>query len=308
MNLYTKYPLLARSPDDDSHYGFTFQGMQFTQDSFHIFAGLNAVDNPHNVELTFKTLAKHKLTCARMGAFKPRTSPYNFQGLGAECLPYVFASAATHNIKIIAMEITHEAQLTTIHDILIKQNNPTKIFVQVGTRNAQNFELLKALGQQNEFPILFKRGFGITLEESVAACEYLAHYGNQRIIFCLRGMKSQFAFPHRNFVDFAHVPTIKRLTKMPVCVDPSHAVGNLHTDLDHVADLWHALAMGVIAGANMLLIDVHPDPKQSPVDPAQAIALENLPLLLEDIRLSRQTYLQRKQLHLSLQNATKVVI
>ncbi len=110
------------------------------------------------MEKTCKALQQHGLTCTRMGVFKPRTSPYSFQGLGVECLPYVLASAATYGIKIIAMEITHEAQLDAINDILAQQNNPTKILVQIGTRNAQNFELLKALGKQQQFPILYKRG------------------------------------------------------------------------------------------------------------------------------------------------------
>jgi 3-deoxy-7-phosphoheptulonate synthase len=298
MNLHLQYPLLARNPDDRTQYGFTYQGIKFAQTSFNIFAGLNAVDNPQNVELTFKALQQNNLTCARMGAFKPRTSPYSFQGLGEQCLPYVFDLAATYGIKIIAMEITHAAQLDFITNLLIQQNNPTRILVQIGTRNAQNFELLKAVGAQQDFPVLYKRGYGITLQESIAACEYLAQAGNERVIFCLRGMKSQFSYPQRNFVDFAQVPAIKRLTKMSVCIDPSHSVGNMQTDLDGVPDLFHATAQGIIAGANMLLIDVHPKPSTALVDAQQAIALDQLPTLLDDIALCRRLYLQRREQYL----------
>ena len=92
--------------------------------------------------------------------------------------------------------------------------------LQIGTRNAQNFELLKVVGPQQDFPVLFKRGMGITLDESLNACEYIASGGNNRIIFCLRGMKTNFGDPHRNFVDFAHVPVVRRLTRLPVCIDP----------------------------------------------------------------------------------------
>ena len=252
MHLANKYPLIARKPNDTYIYGFTSQGIYFSQTSFTIFAGLNAVDNPINVEHTFKALQQHGLTCARMGVFKPRTSPYSFQGLGVECLSYVFALAATYDIKLIAMEITHEQQLDHVSNILAQQNNPTKILIQIGTRNAQNFELLKQIGKQKEYPILYKRGYGITLEESIAACEYLAHAGNNKIIFCLRGMKSQFAETHRNFVDFTQVPMLKRLTTMPICIDPSHAVGNYAVDLDGIPDIFHATAHGIIAVANAI--------------------------------------------------------
>lgn len=293
MNLASNYPLLAREPENETNYGFSYQGMWFDQHNLHIFAGLNAVDNPHNVELTFKALQQHGLTCARMGVFKPRTSPYNFQGLGVTCLPYVLELAATYGIKIIALEITHESQLDVINNLLAQQNNPTKILVQIGTRNAQNFELLKAVGKQQEFAILYKRGYGISLEESIAACEYLAYAGNSKIIFCLRGMKSQFATPHRNFVDFAHVPVIKRLTKMPVCIDPSHAVGNLAANIDHISDIFHTTAQGVIAGANMLLVDMHPEPHKALVDAKQALSLAQLEWFLEDVKLCRSVYLRR---------------
>lgn len=293
MNLANNYPLLAKKTDDDTEYGFSYQGLKFDQHNLHIFAGLNAVDTPQNVARVFKALESYGLQCARMGAFKPRTSPYSFQGLGAKCLSYVFDLAANYNIKIIAMEITHESQLDSVNNILTQQNNPTKIMVQIGTRNAQNFELLKAVGSQQDYPILYKRGYGITLEESIAACEYLAHAGNNKIIFCLRGMKSQFATPHRNFVDVAHVPVIKRMTKMPVCVDPSHAIGTLDTDLNKLPDIFNVAAQGVIAGANMLLIDIHPEPSKSLVDAQQALSLNKIGWLLEDIKLCRQVYLSR---------------
>ncbi len=306
MNLVTNYPLLAKKPDDPNKYGFWYQGLKFDQHNLHIFAGLNAVDNIKNVELTFKALKRHGLNCARMGAFKPRTSPYSFQGLGETCLSYVLELAANYDIKIIAMEITHESQLDSINNILSQQNNPTSIMIQIGTRNAQNFELLKAIGSQNDYPILYKRGYGITLEESIAACEYLAHAGNNKVIFCLRGMKSQFATPHRNFVDFAHVPALKRLTKMPVCVDPSHAIGNMDLDLNGISDIFNVTAQGIIAGANMLLVDVHPQPTQSLVDAKQALNLEQLGWFLEDINLCRQTYLRRLEMAMNMQDCMQL--
>ena len=131
----------------------------------------------------------------RAGAYKPRTSPYDFQGHGSKCLPYVFELAGKYDIKVISMEITHESQFEEIAEALRQAGNPTGVFLQIGTRNAQNFELLKIVGQQQEFPVLFKRGMGITLEESLNACEYVASGGNNRIIFCLRGMKTNLGDP-----------------------------------------------------------------------------------------------------------------
>lgn len=293
IKLTTNNPLIARQANDQKPHGFTYQGIKFSQTSFNIFAGLNAVDNQTNVAKTFQALQKYGLTCARMGAFKPRTNPYHFQGLGATCLPYVFELAGKYGIKVIAMEITHDSQVDLIYDTLEKYGNPTGVMLQIGTRNAQNFELLKAVGKQSHFPILYKRGYGITLEESLSACEYIAHAGNQKIIFCLRGMKSQYAEPHRNFVDFAQIPVIKRLTKLPVCADPSHAIGNNLTDLDQIPDIFNVTAQSVIAGTNMLLVDIHPEPELALVDAKQAISLDNLNWYLEDINLCHDAYLHR---------------
>src|SRR6185369_6916524 len=125
----------------------------------------------------------------------------------------VFELAGQYGIRVIAMEIVHENQIEEIMNALELAGNPTGVMLQIGTRNAQNFELLKYVGQQNDFPVLFKRGMGITLEESLNACEYIASQGNRNIVFCLRGMKTNFGDPHRNLVDFAHVPVVKRLTR-----------------------------------------------------------------------------------------------
>ncbi len=162
--------------------------------------------------------------------------------------------------------------------------------LQIGTRNAQNFELLKAVGQQTELPVLFKRGMGITLEESLNACEYVASGGNRCIVFGLRGMKTNLGDPHRNLVDFSHVPVVKRLTRLPVCVDPSHSVGSRAIAPDGLLDLYHVTAQGVIAGANIVLVDFHPHPAEALCDGPQALLLEELPAFLEDLRIVREAY------------------
>ena len=166
--------------------------------------------------------------------------------------------------------------------------------LQIGTRNTQNFELLKAVGRQKTFPVLFKRGYGVRLEESLNAAEYLASEGNASVAFCLRGMKGGAASPHRNAVDFGHVPALKRLTRMPVCVDPSHSVGTRDTGPDGIPDIIRAAAEGVVAGANMVLVDFHPEPATALVDGPQALLLEELAPFFEDMQLCHELYLKRR--------------
>jgi 3-deoxy-7-phosphoheptulonate synthase len=270
--------------------------VRFSQDDFHVFPGLCAVDTRENTETMFRALKDAGVVTTRAGAYKPRTSPYDFQGHGKACLPYVFDLAGKYGIKVVAMEVTHESQIGEIRGALESAGHPTGVMLQIGTRNAQNFELLKAVGQQHDFPVMFKRGMGITLDESLNACEYLATSGNHSIVFCLRGMKTHFGDPHRNMVDFAHVPVVQRLTRLPVCIDPSHSVGKKVMAPDGLLDIEHATAQGIIAGANMVLVDFHPNPSQALCDGPQALLLEELERYLEDAQLVRRAYLERKKL------------
>lgn len=291
------YRILGRHKDDHRGSSFEYNGVTFGQDTLNIFAGLCAVDTPQHVELMMRALKEHGQTCTRMGAYKPRTNPYAFQGHGAKCLPYVFELAGKYGIKVIAMEITHESHIEEIHKALASTGNPTGVMLQIGTRNTQNFELLKSVGRQHEYPVLLKRGFGITLEESLNAAEYLASEGNSNIVFCLRGMKTHLGDPHRNFVDFGHVPVVKRLTRMPVCIDCSHSVGSRVSGADNILDIFHVTAQGIVAGANMVLVDFHPAPEKALVDGPQALLISELPYFLEDIRIARQAYLDRLALN-----------
>jgi 3-deoxy-7-phosphoheptulonate synthase len=288
-----EYRILGRHRDEKRQTGFEYNGVKFTQDNLIVFAGLCAVDTPQHVEMMLKALRDYGQVCTRMGAYKPRTNPYSFQGHGKKCLPWVFDLAGKYGIKVIAMEITHDSHLDEIHAALEQAGKPTGVMIQIGTRNTQNFELLKIVGRQREFPALLKRGFGITLEESLNAAEYLASEGNRNIVFGLRGMKTNMGDPHRNFVDFSHVPVIKRLTRMPVCVDPSHSVGTRDAAPDGMLDIFHVTAQGVIAGANMVLVDFHPEPATALVDGPQALRLEELPYFLEDVAIAREAYEKR---------------
>ena len=287
------YRILGRHRDEHRPSWFDFNGVRFGQDNLHVFAGLCAIDTPEHVEQMMRSLSEHGQVCTRMGAYKPRTNPYSFQGHGKQCLTYVFELAGKYGIKVISMEITHENHIAEIDAALEATGRPTGVMLQIGTRNTQNFELLKAVGRQAEHPVLIKRGFGITLEESLNAAEYLATEGNSRVVFGLRGMKTQMGNPHRNLVDFGHVSTVQRLTRMPVCIDPSHSVGTRHAGPHGILDVMHVTAQGVIAGANLVLADFHPDPDSALVDGPQALRLEELPHFLEDIRIAREAYEKR---------------
>ena len=288
------YRVLGRHQQgDDRPSSFDYNGIRFGQDTLNVFAGLCAVDSRESVEAMMQALRDHGQVCTRMGAYKPRTSPYAFQGFGAACLPYVFELAGKYGIRVISMEVTHESHVEEIRDALVATGNATGVMLQIGTRNTQNFELLKLVGRQQEFPVLIKRGFGITLDESLNAAEYLATEGNRKVVFCLRGMKTNMGDPHRNFVDFAHVPVVKRLTRMPVAIDPSHSVGSRARAPDAMLDVFHAVAQGVIAGANIVLVDFHPQPARALVDGPQALLLSELRPFLDDVALVRDAYERR---------------
>ncbi|MFQ5995094.1 MAG: 3-deoxy-7-phosphoheptulonate synthase [Acidiferrobacterales bacterium] len=291
-----EYRIIGRHKDDSRPTGFEYNGVRFDQSGLNVFAGLCAVDTPEYAETIMRALQEHGQVCTRMGAYKPRTNPYAFQGHGAACLRWVFELAGKHGIKVIAMEVTHDSHVGEIRDALEKTGHPTGVMLQIGTRNTQNFELLKIVGRQHDLPVLLKRGFGITLEESLNAAEYLASEGNRKIVFALRGMKTNLGDPHRNFVDFSQVPVVKRLTRMPVCVDPSHSVGSREKDPDGILDVFHATAQGVIAGANMILVDFHPEPAKALVDGPQALLLDELPHFLADVAIARDAYEKRKAL------------
>ncbi len=295
VRVSAKYRQIGRHDVDLVPIGFKYQGLTFDQDSLHVFAGLCAVETREFAEEIFKNLQSLGISTARMGAYKPRTSPYDFQGHGAKCLPWLFELAGKYGIKVIAMEVLREQHIDEIFKALDDAGRPTGIMLQIGTRNAQNFELLKAVGSQKELPVLYKRGMGLTLEESLNACEYIASEGNRNIIFCLRGVKSQLGLPHRNIVDFTHVPVVRRLTRLPVCVDPSHSVGIKARGPEGLLDIFHASAQGVIAGANMILVECHPAPDQALCDGPQALTMDEFRKFVRDVQVVREAYLKRLQ-------------
>jgi 3-deoxy-7-phosphoheptulonate synthase len=239
-------------------------GVTFGDQNLVIMAGPCAVEDLESLSQTAQTLMANGIPFMRAGAYKPRTSPYSFQGLGKKGLEILAEVKAKTGIRIVT-EIT---SVTDLPDYL-----PLIDIIQVGARNMQNFELLKALGRTDK-PVLLKRGFGNTIEEWLDAAEYILLEGNRRIILCERGIRT-FETETRNTLDISSVPIIKKITRLPVIVDPSHASGR--------SDLIAPLAMAsVAAGANGLLIEVHVDPKRALSDKQQALSLD------EFIRLNKK--------------------
>jgi 3-deoxy-7-phosphoheptulonate synthase len=290
VRVSVKYRLIGRPHPTAETPGFEYNGVHFDDKQVHVFAGLCAVDTREHVESMLAALRDHGVVTTRMGAYKPRTSPYDFQGLGKACLPWLFELAGRYGIRVIAMEITDARHIDEITAALDQAGSPTGVMLQIGTRNTQNFELLKYVGQQQRFPVLFKRGMGITLEESLNACEYVASEGNPNIVFCLRGVKTHLGEPHRNLVDFAHVPVLRRQTRLPVCIDPSHSVGRMDVAPDGLPDIFHVVGQGVIAGASMVLVDFHPAPAAALCDGPQALSLADLPRLLRYVEVVRRAF------------------
>jgi len=290
VRVSASYRLIGRHGREGLRVGFEYNGVSFQEQQVNLFAGLCAVDTRENVAATMATLADNEIVTTRMGVYKPRTSPYDFQGLGKDCLPWVFELAGAHGIRVIAMEVTDGRHLDEIRHALDQSGRATGVMLQIGTRNAQNFELLKLVGQQKEFPVLFKRGMGTSLEESLSACEYIASEGNPNIVFCLRGVKTHLGDPHRNLVDFAHVPVVRRQTRLPVCIDPSHSVGRMFQAPDGLPDIFHVVGQGVIAGASMVLVDLHPHPEAALCDGPQALRFSQLPRLVAYVKRVRSAY------------------
>jgi len=202
----------------------------------------------------------------RGGVFKPRTSPYSFQGLGQEGLEILSQVRAEHGLPVVTevMAIEQIAAVAAHADML-----------QIGSRNMQNFELLKALGSTDK-PILLKRGLCATIEEFLLAAEYILERGNPNVIMCERGIRSFDSYT-RNVLDLGAVVALKQMTHLPVIVDPSHAVGKREL----VADLARA---AIACGADGLIIECHPQPEQSVSDARQALSLEDMVELVHTLK------------------------
>jgi 3-deoxy-7-phosphoheptulonate synthase len=230
-------------------------------------AGPCSVENREQIERSAELVARAGATVIRGGAFKPRSSPYAFQGLGEEGLK-MLREAADHQGLVTLTEVMDQTQIPLVAqyaDIL-----------QVGARNMQNFTLLRELGKLRQ-PVLLKRGPSATIEELLLSAEYIMAGGNYDVILCERGIRT-FETYTRNTMDVSAIPVVKKLSHLPIVADPSHGTGRR----DLVAPVARA---SVAAGADGLLIEVHPDPDHALSDGAQSLRPEQFQELMNQLRM-----------------------
>jgi 3-deoxy-7-phosphoheptulonate synthase len=234
--------------------------------TFTMIAGPCSVENEGMIRRTARFLKERGVKLLRAGAFKPRTSPYAFQGMGTEGLKILSKVRKDTGIGIVTelMDTDNADAVEEAADI-----------IQIGTRNMQNFSLLKRVAKAKK-PVLLKRGMSATLEEWLMAAEYVMAGGNYNVVLCERGVRT-FSDHSRNTLDLSVIPPAKKLSHLPILVDPSHGTGRR----DYVPPM--ALA-SLAAGADGLLLEVHPDPDHAQSDGAQSLDFAGFDMLLESLR------------------------
>lgn len=241
-------------------------GLKLSGDTFHVIAGPCAVESREQTLSTARAVKAAGATLLRGGAYKPRTSPYDFQGLGREGLEILAEAKAETGLPVVT-ELVSERDAEAVAEVAD--------VIQIGARNALNYALLTEAARTGR-AVLLKRGLSATLQEWLLAAEYIAKQGNPNIILCERGIRT-YETATRNTLDLAGVAAVKRETGLPVFVDPSHAAGRL--------DLVTPLARAAIAvGADGLLVEVHPDPEHALSDQAQQMTFEGFREFARDIR------------------------
>src|SRR5215207_9483286 len=245
---------------------FPVDGFQVGGNDIVVIAGPCAVESRSQILETAQAVREAGANALRGGVFKPRTSPYSFQGLGEEGLEYL-AEAREQTGMPIVVEIMSQTQL----DVMVKYVD----VLQVGARNMQNFNLLRAIGETRK-SVLLKRGLSATIEELLMSAEYILAGGNKQVMLCERGIRT-FETSTRNTTDINAIPVLKNLTHLPVILDPSHATGH--------ADYVSAIARAAIAaGADGLIVEVHPDPKHALSDGKQSLKPETFAEMIKQVK------------------------
>ena len=243
-------------------------GVSIGGGNFQVIAGPCSVESEEQICLVAEEVKKAGAGLCRGGAFKPRTSPYSFQGMRGDGIRLLLESRQKTGLPIVT-EVMDISQLPLFEDVDV---------IQVGARNMQNFELLKELGHLNK-PILLKRGLANTLQELLMSAEYIMAGGNENIILCERGIRT-FETATRNTLDLAAIPLLKTMTHLPIVVDPSHATG--------IASLVKPMAMAATAaGADGLMIEVHNNPAAALCDGAQSLTPAAFADIMEAVNLIR---------------------
>jgi 3-deoxy-7-phosphoheptulonate synthase len=233
---------------------------------FTVIAGPCAVENEEQVIASAKAAKKMGASILRGGAFKPRSSPYSFQGLGEEGLRLLARARDITGLPVVTevVDVRHVVVVANHVDVL-----------QIGARNMQNFLLLREVGMQQK-PVLLKRGMSSTVEELLMAAEYIVQGGNTNVILCERGIRT-FETATRNTLDLSSVPIVKNLSHLPIIVDPSHATGK--------REVITALARGALAvGADGVMVEIHPDPKAALCDGPQSLDFEQFGEMMKELK------------------------
>lgn len=264
------YKLAGRDfhPEDSK---FRFGSAKIGGESLMIMAGPCAVESAEQIKTIARTVAECGATVLRGGAFKPRTSPYSFQGLGKEGLKYMRA-AATENGLLMVTEVMDKAQVELVSEYAD--------ILQIGARNMQNYNLLRQVGRTS-LPVLLKRGLSATVKEFLMASEYIMSEGNHQVILCERGVRT-FSNYTRFTLDLSVVPVIKDLSHLPIIVDPSHGTGMR----DKVRPMARA---GIAAGADGLIVEVHNNPAQALSDGPQSLTPDQFSKLMDEIGIVAQS-------------------
>jgi 3-deoxy-7-phosphoheptulonate synthase len=259
------YKLASR----EMHEANTFVSLPGTvigPETFTLIAGPCSVENEKMILQTAEFLTARGVRLMRAGAFKPRSSPYSFQGMGLEGLKILKTARAKTGIGIVT-ELMDTDNADAVED--------AADIIQIGTRNMQNFSLLKRVAKSRK-PVLLKRGMSATLEEWLMAAEYVLAGGNYQVILCERGVRT-FSDHSRNTLDLSVIPPVKKLSHLPILVDPSHGTGKR----DYVPPM--ALA-SLAAGADGLLVEIHPDPDHAQSDGAQTLNFVGFDKLLTALK------------------------
>jgi len=265
----TPYKLASRNFKEDNTI-IKIKDVEIGGNKVVMMAGPCSVENEDQIFRLAEVVAKSGAKILRGGAFKPRTSPYSFQGLGEEGLKMMRAAADKYNLLVITevMQISHIELIEPYTDIF-----------QVGARNMQNFPLLKELGNVKK-PVMLKRGIAATIEEWLMSAEYILSGGNNNVMLCERGIRT-FENATRNTFDLSAIPVVHKKSHLPVIADPSHATGMR----DQVPPMARA---AVAAGADGLMIEIHDDPENALSDGPQALYPDTFQKLMKELRLIAQ--------------------
>ena len=250
-------------------------GVEIGGEAVVVMAGPCSVESRDQIEQIAESVARDGAKVIRGGAFKPRSSPYSFQGMGEEGLK-LLREAADRNHLYVVSEVMDQTQIALLSEY--------SHILQVGARNMQNFNLLRELGQVRK-PVLLKRGISATVEEWLLSAEYVLSGGNYDVILCERGIRT-FENATRNTMDISAIPVVKSLSHLPIIADPSHGTGRR----DKVLPMARA---AVAAGADGLLVEVHQDPDHALSDGAQSLKLQQFTEMMQQLRLIAQAVERR---------------